>query len=70
MLLVTGMFSFKGRIVKEHSTREIKGSNGEERRGEENGGGAIATVIYGWSSVNVEACKQNDKWVSSDRVLY
>lgn len=41
-----------------------------DRKKEENGGGGLATVIYGWSSTKVEACLQNDKWVSSDRVLY
>lgn len=51
MLLVTGMFSFKGRIVKEHSTREIKGSNGEERRGKWGRG-------YSDSNIWMEFCER------------
>lgn len=62
------MLTLKGRIKeKMKHPREIKG---RQRKKEGNWGGATGTVIYGWSSRKVEACSQNDKWVSSDRVLY
>lgn len=46
--------------LKEELRKNItpQGDKGQEERGkrEENGGGATATIIYGWSSMKVEAC--------------
>lgn len=49
-------------LGKQRLESEEKEGEGEEGRG--------PALIYGWSARKVEACKQNDKWVSSDRVLY
>lgn len=57
----------KAELGKKH-LREIKCSGGKEEGRKR--GGATTKIIYGWSSARVEAFSPNDKWVSSDRVLY